>query len=328
MLRRNARLRREYLQRKSLEEDNNVLSAAKQSLHKSLENDTPLNPVLRTSVGAELREGLDLDDVENFKGNKTHVDDEYAYAATRDPRMLLTTSRDPSSRLSQFVKELKLIFPNTSRVNRGGFVTEDVVKLAQTHDFTDVCVVHEHRGEPDGLIISHLPLGPTAYFSIRDAVMRHDLPQKPDQAPQVFPHLVFQNFSSPLGCRVRDILKHLFPPANPLAQRVLTFANHKDFIHFRHHVWSKHKRGGGGEEEEEEQTAAGGGEAKKTVKKRKLQTDDDDLTTAESVHLTEVGPRMTLRLYRIELGVLGMKNVETEWTLRPYFNKPKMALTS
>lgn len=34
--------------------------------------------------------------------------------------MLVTTSRDPSSRLTAFAKELKLIFPNAQRINRGG----------------------------------------------------------------------------------------------------------------------------------------------------------------------------------------------------------------
>ena len=34
-------------------------------------------------------------------------------------RVLITTSRDPSSRLTQFAKELKLVFPNAQRINRG-----------------------------------------------------------------------------------------------------------------------------------------------------------------------------------------------------------------
>lgn len=37
-----------------------------------------------------------------------------------DPKVLVTTSRDPSSRLTAFAKELKLVFPNAQRINRGG----------------------------------------------------------------------------------------------------------------------------------------------------------------------------------------------------------------
>eukprot|EP00922_Rhytidocystis_sp_ex-Travisia-forbesii_P009582 GHVS01014026.1.p1 GENE.GHVS01014026.1~~GHVS01014026.1.p1 ORF type:complete len:328 (+),score=19.88 GHVS01014026.1:153-1136(+) len=326
MLRRNARLRREYLHRKSLETQNDVMLSAKQSINKSLEQGTPLNPEFRTRVTGNITNKLDLDDdVEKSKtANKNHMDDEYAYAATRDPRLLLTTSRDPSSRLSQFVKELKLLFPCSTRINRGSFVTDDIVKLAQSHDLTDICIVHEHRGQPDGMIICHLPLGPTGYFSLRDVVLRHDLPEKPQQAPQVYPHLIFQNFSSPLGHRVRDMLKHLFPPPNPIAQRVLTFANNKDFIHFRHHIWTKQKHDDEEDNDGNVDVADVGG---KKRSRHKLNTDDDEIDSS-SIKLTEVGPRMTLRLYRIELGLINMKNVETEWTLRPYFNKPKMALTS
>lgn len=40
-------------------------------------------------------------------------------------------------------------------------------------------ILHEHRGEPDGMIISHMPVGPTIYFGIANAVLRHDLDEKP-----------------------------------------------------------------------------------------------------------------------------------------------------
>jgi hypothetical protein len=35
---------------------------------------------------------------------RSHIDDEYAKATERDPKILLTTSRDPSAPLTQFVK--------------------------------------------------------------------------------------------------------------------------------------------------------------------------------------------------------------------------------
>ena len=50
------------------------------------------------------------------------MDDEYAHAEERDPKILVTTSRDPSSRLVQFSKEMKLVLPNAQRINRGGQV--------------------------------------------------------------------------------------------------------------------------------------------------------------------------------------------------------------
>lgn len=35
---------------------------------------------------------------------RSHVDDEYAKVGTYDPKVVVTTSRDPSSRLTQFAK--------------------------------------------------------------------------------------------------------------------------------------------------------------------------------------------------------------------------------
>ena len=40
---------------------------------------------------------------------RTHEDDEYANASEKDPKVLLTTSRDPSQPLTQFAKVITLI---------------------------------------------------------------------------------------------------------------------------------------------------------------------------------------------------------------------------
>ena len=40
--------------------------------------------------------------------------------------MCVTTSRDPSSRLKKFVKEIKLIIPNSQRINRGASKLDEV----------------------------------------------------------------------------------------------------------------------------------------------------------------------------------------------------------
>ncbi len=112
---------------------------------------------------------------------RSHVDDEYAHAGEVDPKVLITTSRNPSSRLVQFAKvrpprrkqrqrqprlplsqssgrgpcfsflssqEMKLVVPNSQRINRGGQVLSELVETCRSHDFTDIVVLHEHRGEP------------------------------------------------------------------------------------------------------------------------------------------------------------------------------------
>lgn len=61
---------------------------------------------------------MELEDDETSK-LRSSIDDEYAQAGVRDPKVCVTTSRDPSSRLKQFAKELKLVVPNAQRINRG-----------------------------------------------------------------------------------------------------------------------------------------------------------------------------------------------------------------
>jgi U3 small nucleolar ribonucleoprotein protein IMP4 len=218
------------------------------------------------------------------------MDDEYARAGTRDPQILLTTSRNPSSRLTQFAKELRLVFPNSQRINRGGTVIKELVEAARNNDVTDIVIVHEHRGEPDGVTISHMPYGPTAFFNLSSCVLRHDIKdRKVGTMSEAYPHLVFDNFSTPLGTRTQSILKYLFPVPKTDARRVMTFANRDDTVSFRHHTFKK--AGGKGD----------GGE----------------------VDLAEVGPRFEMKLYQIRLGTIDMTEAENEWVLRPYMNSAK-----
>lgn len=128
---------------------------------------------------------------------------------------------------------MTLIFPNSLRINRGAYVLKDLVEITNTKNFTDLILLHEHRGEPDGLIITHLPLGPTIYFGVKNTVLRHDLKEKPDTMSEAYPHLIFHGFSSKLGERIVNILKHLFPTPKIESKRAITFANEGDIISFR-----------------------------------------------------------------------------------------------
>ncbi|CAL5330640.1 unnamed protein product [Camellia sinensis] len=215
MLRRNVRLRREYLYRKSLEGKERLLYEKKRKIKEALDEGKPIPTELRNEEAA-LRQEIDLEDQNTarrvFKNivPRTHIDDEYANASEKDPKILLTTSRNPSAPLTQFVKELKIVFPNAQRMNRGGQVISEIIETCRAHDFTDVVFVHEHRGVPDGIIISHLPFGPTAYFALLNVVTRHDIKDKKAMGtmPEAYPHLILNNFSTKLGQRTANILKH------------------------------------------------------------------------------------------------------------------------
>ena len=75
------------------------------------------------------------------------------------------------------------------------------------------------------MIISHMPYGPTLYLGVFNTVLRHDLKVRPDPMSEALPHLIFNNFTSKLGLRVTEILKHLFPTPKMESKRVMTFSN-------------------------------------------------------------------------------------------------------
>jgi U3 small nucleolar ribonucleoprotein protein IMP4 len=230
----------------------------------------------------------------NNRGNQQQqqqLDNEYAMAGLHDPKILLTSSHEPSDSMNRFLKELRYLFPNCQRVNRGSQQLSTLVQAAIRNGFSDVIVVHESRGTPDSLIVSHLPHGPTAYFTLYNVVMRHDVlaavnngeDVSSNTMPQVYPHLIFHNFKTRLGDRVATILKYLFPVPNADSKRVITFANQNDFISFRHHTYTKNNQ----------------------------------------ILLKEIGPRFEMMCYQIKLGTLDMKDAENEWVLRPNMNTAK-----
>mgnify|MGYP001995519989 CR=1 FL=1 len=229
-----------------------------------------------------LRKEIELDGADLSEA-QVGIDSEYANAGVADPRVLITTSHDPSSKLTQFLKEVKLIVPNAQRMNRGGHTVKTIVDTCRAEGFSDLVVLQEHRGVPDGLIVSHMPYGPTAYFGLHNVVMRHEIPDRP-KVSEAFPHIVLHNLSTKIGERVGTILKHLFPVPKPDSRRVVSFVNQADFVSFRHHVYAPDKA---------------------------------------DVTLLEAGPRFELKLYQIKLGTLDQTEVENEWVLRPYMNSAK-----
>jgi len=281
MLRRNIRLRREYLYRKSLEGKEREIYEKKQKLRKALEEGKPIPTELRLEE-QQLSHEIRMED-EATQVPRSHTDDEYQNAGIEDPKIFITTSRNPSSRLIQFAKELSLVFPNARRKNRGNHIVKDIVEACRSSEVTDLLLIHEHRGEPDALIISHLPYGPTAYFGLLNVVLRHDIKEKETMSLQ-YPHLIFNNFSSSLGERVSNILKYLFPPPKDDSTRTITFSNDNDFISFRHHVFHK---------------------------------------VGKQVELKEIGPRFEMRLYQLRLGTVDMDQADNEWVLKPYLNTAK-----
>lgn len=291
MLRRQARLRREYLYRKAVEDRHKSLHNKKEQIKRSLEENIPIHGDLQREA-LKLQDQLKWNDkgpeeaaklagISGGANTASSQDDEYRYAGVEDPKIMITTSRDPSVRLKMFAKELRLLFPNAQRMNRGNYEMKQLIHACRANDVTDFIIVHEHRGVPDNLVICHLPYGPTAYFNLSGVVMRHDIPDIGPMSEQK-PHLIFHNFKTKLGERTMSILKYLFPVPKEDSKRIMTFANHDDYISFRHHTY---------------------------------------LTMNNQIEMKEIGPRFQMKLYQISLGTLDeIKAADTEWVLRPYMN--------
>lgn len=283
MIRRQARERREYIYRKAQETQERQTYERKQKLKDALASGKQLPTELRKDA-TELGKTMTMDESQAEPSN--HIDDEYSRAGIMDPKIVITTSRDPSSKLLQFAKEMRLVFPNSHRINRGNYVVKELADACRANDVTDLVVLHEHRGIPDALIVSHFPHGPTLYFSLHNVGLRHDIATySQSTVSEQYPHLIFEGFSSQLGRRVMDALRYLFPVPKPDATRVMTFSNENDFISFRHHVFAK--------------------------------------TSHKDVQLAEVGPRFEMKPYEIRQGTIEQVTADKEWVLSQYTRTAK-----
>ncbi|KAK0190984.1 anticodon-binding protein [Armillaria mellea] len=208
MLRRQIRERRSYVYAKSLEAQERQTYERKQQLKDALNNGKSLATEFKKDA---KRLGKELEFDEAQTDPTTHVDNEYSRAGISDPKIVITTSRDPSSKLLQFSKEIRLVFPNSHRINRGNYVVKELADACRANDYA--------------MIVSHFPHGPTVYFTLTNQRT------KTSTVSEQYPHLIFENFSSKLGERIRDVLKYLFPVPKEDSKH--------DFISFRHHVFVK-----------------------------------------------------------------------------------------
>jgi len=283
MLRRQIRERREYIYAKSLEAQERATWERKQKAKEALASGKQLPTELRKEA-KDLGKDLAFDEAQAEP--TTHIDNEYGSAGTMDPKIVITTSRDPSSKLLQFTKEMRLVFPNSHRINRGTYVVKELAAACRANDITDLIILHEHRGNPDALIVSHFPHGPTVYFTLNNVALRHDVATYSESTvSEQYPHLIFEGFTSKLGKRVMDTLRYLFPVPKEDAKRVMTFANQNDFISFRHHVFVKNSH--------------------------------------KDVQLAEVGPRFEMKPYEIRLGTIEQAEADREWVLAHYTRTAK-----
>lgn len=191
------------------------------------------------------------------------------------PKILITTCDRPSSRTNKFCKELKRMLPNAELYYRRGLDLKKIIPQAKEKDFTDIMVINEDRKEPNGLVISHLPDGPTAHFKLSSVRLTTEI-KKAGQMSSHRPEVILNNFNTRLGHSIGRLIASLFPHDPQFnGRRVITFHNQRDFIFVRHHryVFRNHKK----------------------------------------VGLQQLGPKFTLKLRSLQKGTFDSKYGEFEW---------------
>lgn len=197
------------------------------------------------------------------------------------PKILITTSKRPSKNTYSFAKELIQLFPYSTFVKRGvQFEIDKISEYCIKRNYTTLIVINENRKVPgilylsislyiknqiDHLIIIHLPIGPSFYFTL-SSIKPISCIYQHGHATSHIPELIINNFITPLGSTVEYMFRSLFPTQPEIEGRqVVTIHNQRDFIFVRKHRYI----------------------FKNDVK----------------VSLQELGPQFTLKLRRIERGI-------------------------
>jgi U3 small nucleolar ribonucleoprotein protein IMP4 len=200
-------------------------------------------------------------------------------------KIYLTSSRSPSSKLIKFLKELEIIFPYSQKINRGSEFLVSLISFSLLQGVKNLIIVYENRSKPTSLVISHLPSGPTLFFTLSNVLS--GINQKKIKKSGILPNVIFDNLNSNLGQRIAKVLGSLFPPASLTSKRIVTFTGFKGVILFGHY-WN-------------EKT----GYSKKNYILQKL------------------SPSFDLQPFKITLDTINKKNQKIEWVLTPFLNSKK-----
>ncbi|EFX05963.1 RNA processing factor 1 [Grosmannia clavigera kw1407] len=220
--------------------------------------------------------------------------------APAEPRILITTSRHAT--IHKYAHTLVDLFPNSTYIPRSGhrfvhheYSIREIAGYATNRGYTALMIVNEDLKKASGLDIALLPHGPMLHFSIQTWVDAKFLPNH-GRSTGHSPEMIMNNFDTSLGKLVGGVLGRLFPP-NPdlVGRQVVTLHNQRDYVFVRRHRYAvRDKRA-------TERSVAD--------KNGKTMAGVEDVKVA----LQEIGPRMTLKLRRVDKGLQRMSGQAFEW---------------
>eukprot|EP00617_Octactis_speculum_P025747 CAMPEP_0185768522 /NCGR_PEP_ID=MMETSP1174-20130828/50195_1 /TAXON_ID=35687 /ORGANISM="Dictyocha speculum, Strain CCMP1381" /LENGTH=323 /DNA_ID=CAMNT_0028453239 /DNA_START=13 /DNA_END=984 /DNA_ORIENTATION=+ len=222
--------------------------------------------------------------------------DEFAsiFANTEKPKLMITTRPKPTKELFLFIGNLLQIFPKAYYYERKKFDVKQICGFASQKDFTHLVVLGEQDKQCNGMIISRLPHGPTAFFKVSNVELSSQLKHRGRQTGHM-PEIILNNFTTRVGRRVGRFLGSLFPHEPEFKGRqAVTFHNQRDFIFVRHHRYIF-----------DETETDGKTDGKKA--------DSRNPVPGVKARLQELGPRFTLKMRWLQLGSFDTKDGEYEW---------------
>lgn len=222
--------------------------------------------VAEGQVDEEVTTDMNLDEFSSY------------FEKTYEPKILMTCGNKPSSSTIRFCKGLSGIIPNCEPKWRNNSSIKKMVKDCIERNYTDIIIVNEDRRKPNGVVICHLPNGPTAHFKLSNVKTSKEIDKDWRRITSHRPEVILNNFTTRLGHGIGRMLASLFH-YDPQFQgkRVVTFHNQRDYIFFRHHKYH--------------------------------------FKNTEKCRLHELGPRFTLKLRSLQQGTFDSKEGDYEWMI-------------
>ncbi|XP_060645085.1 probable ribosome production factor 1 [Drosophila nasuta] len=222
---------------------------------------------LNDSDNEELQKELEIDDFSTY------------FERVYEPKVLITFADNPVTKTRKFGLELSRIFPNALVKIRNKASVKRICKSAEREKFTDVVIINEDRRKPNGLLVIHLPNGPTAHFKLSNVKLTTDIKRDHKEITKHRPEVILTNFTTRLGLTVGRMMGALFHHDPEFrGRRAVTFHNQRDYIFFRHHRYEFNKEG-------------------------------------KRVKLRELGPRFTLKLRSLQEGTFDSKTGDYTWII-------------
>uniref|UniRef100_A0A8C7T6N8 Ribosome production factor 1 n=1 Tax=Oncorhynchus mykiss TaxID=8022 RepID=A0A8C7T6N8_ONCMY len=196
-----------------------------------------------------------------------------------NPKVLITTSDRPRGRTVRFCNQLATVIPDAHVYYRRGLALKKVIPQCIARGFTYLMVINEDRKVPNGMVLCHLPDGPTAHFKVSSVRLRKEMKRRGKDPTEHSPEVILNNFTTRLGHSMGRLFAALFPhDPQFVGRQVATFHNQRDFIFFRFHRYI--------------------------------------FKNEQRVGIQELGPRFTLKLRSLQKGTFDSKFGEYEWVLK------------